>query len=377
MKIIIAIDSFKGSLSSISAAKAVASCALEVYPDSEVITLPVADGGEGTAFALTEGLGGRMESLSVTGPLGEKVKAKYGMIGKTAVIEMSEAAGITLITPHKRDPMITTTFGVGEMILDAIGKGCRDFIIGIGGSATNDGGAGMLEALGFELLDGNGEPVRRGAIGLKDIKTISDSKVSPLLRQSSFRVACDVTNPLLGELGCSRIYGPQKGADEKTVSLMDEYMKNYAEAAKRYNEKADEDLPGAGAAGGMGFAFSSFLGASLVSGIDLILDMIGLEDKLSGADLVITGEGRLDSQTVMGKVPIGVAKAAKKHGIPVIAFSGCIGDGAEICNSHGIDAFFPILRKICTIEEAMDEETAYNNLKNTARQVFLLRNVIK
>jgi len=372
VKIIIAIDSFKGSLSSREAAYGIRDAALEVFDDPEVITLPIADGGEGTARALTEGLSGEMHSAEVTGPLGEKVTAEYGTVGSLAIIEMSAAAGITLISREQRDPMKTTTYGVGEMILDAIDRGCRSFIIGIGGSATNDGGVGMLSALGFEFLDKGGKQIRRGAEGLFDLVKIDDSKVSPLISECTFRIACDVTNPLLGENGCSKVYGPQKGADEECVRLMDGYLGNYAKVAKQYNPSADENAAGAGAAGGMGFAFKTFLPATTEGGIELVLNTVGLREKLIGADLVITGEGRLDSQTVMGKAPIGVARIAKERDIPVIAFSGSVAEGAQICNSHGIDAFFPILRQITTLDEAMKKENAYKNIKETAKQVFLL-----
>lgn len=377
MKIVIAIDSFKGSLTSYEAARSVKEAAEEVYKDAEVIIIPIADGGEGTVKALTEGLSGNMRKLKVTGPLGEPVLAEYGIIGSTAVIEMSEAAGITLVPPEKRDPMKTTTYGVGELIIDAIDRGCRSFIIGIGGSATNDGGAGMLEALGFKLLDRNGSIIKHGAEGLGELASIDGADALPLLSECDFRVASDVTNPLLGENGCSRIYGPQKGADETCVALMDKYLENYVEIVKKHNPRADENEAGAGAAGGMGFALKSFLGAKLEGGIGLVLETVGLAEKLIGADLVITGEGRLDSQSVMGKAPTGVAREAKKLGIPVIAFAGSVSEDAEICNSHGIDAFFPILRRITSLDEAMDKEKAYKNIKDTAKQVFLLMRSIK
>ena len=377
MKIVIAIDSFKGSLTSYEAARSVKEAAEEVYKDAEVIIIPIADGGEGTVKALTEGLSGNMRKLKVTGPLGEPVLAEYGIIGSTAVIEMSEAAGITLVPPEKRDPMKTTTYGVGELIIDAIDRGCRSFIIGIGGSATNDGGAGMLEALGFKLLDRNGSIIKHGAEGLGELASIDGADALPLLSECDFRVASDVTNPLLGENGCSRIYGPQKGADETCVALMDKYLENYVEIVKKHNPRADENEAGAGAAGGMGFALKSFLGAKLEGGIGLVLETVGLAEKLIGADLVITGEGRLDSQSVMGKAPTGVAREAKKLGIPVIAFAGSVSEDAEICNSHGIDAFFPILRRITSLDEAMDKEKAYKNIKDTAKQVFLLMRSIQ
>ena len=372
MKIVVAIDSFKGSLSSGESANAVRAAAEEVLDSPQVVAVPLADGGEGTSRALIEGLGGETVRVAVTGPLGDRVMAEYGITDGTAVMEMSVAAGITLIPRERLNPEITTTSGVGEMILDAISRGCRRFIIGIGGSATNDGGAGMLEALGFKLLDRDGRQIRRGAIGLGDLHTIDGSCVSPLLAECEFRVASDVTNPLLGELGCSRVFAPQKGADEASVERMEKMMGHYADKTKEFYPLADENAPGAGAAGGLGFALRVFLGAELLRGVELILDTVGINDHLASADLVITGEGRLDAQTAMGKAPVGVAARAKARGIPVIAFSGCVGGGAEAVNACGIDAFFPILRRICTEQEAMDKTTAYENLKATARQVFML-----
>ena len=377
MKIVIAIDSFKGSLSTYEAASGIQEAALCVFENAETVILPVADGGEGTAKALTEGLGGKMVEAEVTGPLGERITAKYGIVESLAIIEMSEAAGITLVPPEKRDPMNTTTYGVGELILDAIARGCRSFIIGIGGSATNDGGVGMLTALGYRFLDENGTPIERGAKGLRNLRGIDDKAVVPTLGGCDFRIACDVTNPLLGENGCSRIYGPQKGADEASVALMDKYLDNYAKVTKIYSPTADENEAGAGAAGGMGFAFQSFFNAKLERGIELVLETVRLKERLIGADLVITGEGRLDSQTVMGKVPIGVAREAKKLSIPVIAFSGSVTEDAEICNSYGIDAFFPILRRISSLDKAMNKTNAYKNIRDTAKQVFRLIKITK
>jgi len=266
----------------------------------------------------------------------------------------------------------TTTYGVGQLILHAMEQGCRRFLIGIGGSATNDGGAGMLTALGYEFLDKNGQPIALGAKGLQDLHRIDTCNVNPLLHTCSFQVACDVTNPLCGPKGCSVVYGPQKGATIPMITEMDAWLERYAKAAGEVSSRADPSYPGAGAAGGLGFAFLTFTNATLRPGIQIILEETGLEEKLRNADLVITGEGRLDGQTVMGKAPIGVAKVAKKHGKKVIAFSGCVTAEAEICNEHGIDAFFPILRSVTTQEEAMDPQNAYANLTATAYQVFRL-----
>ena len=275
--------------------------------------------------------------------MGRKILCEYGILpGGTAVIEMSCAAGITLIAGEERNPLHTTTYGVGEVIRDAIANGCRNFVIGIGGSATNDGGIGMLQALGFGILDGDGQQVPFGAKGLGKIAAITTDNVMPELQQCHFRIACDVTNPLCGKNGCSAIYGPQKGATAEMVVQMDGWLSRYAQRVQSVFPHADPDFPGAGAAGGIGFAFLSFLGGELVSGIDLILQEIDIAASVRTADIVITGEGRLDSQTVMGKAPSGIAKIAKMHQKPVIAFSGCVANNASVCIEHGIDAFFPI-----------------------------------
>ncbi len=375
MKVVVAIDSFKGSLTSLDAGAAVREGVLKADKDAEVVIRPLADGGEGTVDALAIGLGGEMIEVDVTGPLGESVKAKYCIVkGSTAVIEMAQAAGLPLVPAELRDPLFTTTYGVGELILDAIRRGCRSFIVGIGGSATNDGGTGMLSALGFEFLDKNGEKIAFGARGLEALASVSAENVIPELRECSFRVACDVNNPLCGERGCSAVYAPQKGATAESVKIMDEWLGKYAETAKSAFPDADPDYPGAGAAGGLGFAFMTFLGGVLESGISIILDETELEKHISDADVVVTGEGRIDFQTAMGKAPIGVAKLAKKHGKKVVAFAGCVTEDAEECNSHGIDAFFPIVRGITTLDEALDRNNAYNNLKATAYQVFRLLN---
>lgn len=371
MKVVIAIDSFKGSLSSLEAGEAMREGVLKADESAEVVIRPLADGGEGTVEALAIGLDGEMIEAEVTGPLGESVKAKYCIVkGSTAVIEMAQAAGLPLVPAELRDPMNTTTYGVGELILDAIRRGCRSFIVGIGGSATNDGGTGMLSALGFEFLDKNGEKIAFGARGLEALASVSAENVIPELRECSFRVACDVNNPLCGERGCSAVYGPQKGATSESVKIMDGWLGKYAETAKSAFPNADPNYPGAGAAGGLGFAFKTFMNASLESGIGIILDETELEKHIADADVVVTGEGRIDFQTAMGKAPIGVAKLAKKHGKRVVAFAGCVTADAEECNNHGIDAFFPIIRGITTLDEALDRNNAYNNLKATAYQVF-------
>ena len=372
MKVLIAIDSLKGSLSSLEAAHAIQEGIHNADPNTNVCIRPLADGGEGTARALTQGMHGHMETVTVTGPLGDPVKADYGIIGDTAVIEMAAAAGITLVPASRRNPLYTTTYGVGELILDAMEKNCRHFIIGIGGSATNDGGIGMLQALGFGLLDAEGKQVPFGAVGLESLTAITTDHVLQELSECTFRIACDVTNPLCGSNGCSAVFGPQKGADAVMIKRMDTSLASYAALCRKTFPNVDAEIPGTGAAGGLGFAFQTFLSASLEPGIQIVLDETRLRDDVKDADLVITGEGRVDGQTVMGKAPIGVAKLSKEYGKPVLAFSGCVTKDASACNAAGIDAFFPILRSVVSLEEAMDVKNAAENMTDTVEQAFRL-----
>ena len=382
MKVVIAMDSFKGSLSSMEAGNAVREGLLRVFPGAAAVIKPLADGGEGTVEALVTGMGGVMESVTVTGPLGVPVECRYGMIEKgdaasedgvsvkTAVIEMAGAAGLVLAPPEKRNPLFTTTYGVGEVIRDGIQKGCRRFLVGIGGSATNDGGVGMLQALGYDFVDEEENQIPFGAQGLKKLCKITDDHVLPELRECEFRIACDVENPLCGQSGCSAVYGPQKGADEDMVCRMDEWIAHYASLAKKKCPKADPWQKGAGAAGGLGFAFVTFTNADLESGIQIVLRETGLAQEISDADLVITGEGRLDGQSAMGKAPVGVARLAKSYGKTVFALAGSVTREARGCNAQGIDAFFPAVRGITTLSEAMEKENAWANLADTAEQVF-------
>ena len=374
MRVVVAIDSFKGSMSSLEAGEAISKGIKKAHNDAEVEIRPLADGGEGTVEALSIGMGGRLINVDVTGPVGRKVNAVYGIVdsSKTAIIEMSQAAGITLVSGNEKNPLYTTTFGVGELIKDAINKGCRHFVVGIGGSATNDCGIGMLQALGYEFLDKEGKQVGFGASGVRDIVSIRDENVIKELSECYFRVACDVNNPLCGDLGCSAIYGPQKGATKEMVADMDGWLKNYSKIVKEKYPDADCEYPGTGAAGGLGYAFFNFTNSKLESGIKIVLDETKLEEYVKDADIVVTGEGRLDHQTVMGKAPVGVANIAKKYNKKVIAFSGSVTEDAGVCNEHGIDAFFPILRRIVTLEEAMQTDTAKKNLTDTAEQVFRL-----
>ena len=374
MKVTIAIDSLKGSLSSMEAGYAISKGIKKVYPEAFVQVRPLADGGEGTVDALVAGMNGTVRNVMVTGPLGEPVSAKYGIIesSNTAVMEMSQAAGITLVPTEKRNPLLTTTYGVGQMIKDAIQMGCRRFIMGIGGSATNDGGIGMLQALGYDFLNARGEQIPFGAKGMAELESISAEHVIPELAECEFRIACDVTNILCGEYGCSAVFGPQKGATPSMIMQMDKWLAYYAKLARETFPKANPRQAGTGAAGGLGFAFLTFTNSTLESGIKIVLEETNLRDYLHDADFVITGEGRLDEQTAMGKAPIGVAKLAKEFNKPVLAFSGCVTKDAVACNKNGIDAFFPILRTVVSLDEAMDSKNAAQNMSDTVEQVFRL-----
>lgn len=374
MKVVIAIDSFKGSLSSIEAGMAAKNGILKAKPDAEVIVKPLADGGEGTVDALIEGLDGDRIDITVTGPMSTPVSCYYGLLKETntAVMEMASASGITLVPDAEKNPLLATTYGVGEMIKDAMERGCRNFIIGIGGSATNDGGIGMLKALGFTFSDKNGEDVGEGGQALAKIASIGTQNRHPLISECTFRVACDVNNPLCGENGATYIYGPQKGVTDNLKKKLDAGMANFAKITADSLGQDNSNAAGAGAAGGLGFAFLSYIGAELTPGIELLLDATGLENELNDADVVVTGEGRLDHQTAMGKAPVGVARLAKKHGAKVAAFAGAVTEGAAACNDAGIDAFFPIVRGVTTLEDAMKKENAQKNMAAAVEQVFRL-----
>lgn len=429
-KILVAVDSFKGSMTSLGAGNAIEKGIKSILPDAEIRVRPVADGGEGTTEAIIYGKNNVSRgSCVVTGPLGKKITAEYTIYdaadGRTAVMEMAAAAGLPLVPEDQRDPMHTTTYGVGEMIRDAILKGCERFIVGIGGSATNDGGIGMLQALGFSCLDADGHEVPYGAEGLGVLERIvipgkmlvrknaselavadpvdtpivgtaaisgagavdescvdDDDDFASRLLHCTFSIACDVTNPLVGELGCSRVFAPQKGADAETVELMDGYMKHYADVVERSAEgKSDRNTPGAGAAGGLGYAFRMFLGGKLMPGIDIVLSETGLEADVEWADTVITGEGRIDAQTMMGKTPSGVAKLANEHGKYVIAVGGCLGDGAENCVKEGVFNECYAVNNVLGIDDsdpeqvrtAMKPENAAANLTTCAAKITELK----
>ena len=374
MKVVIAMDSFKGSMTTREAGNAAKEGILKVC-NAEVTVLSMADGGEGTTRALVDGLGGTYVRLPVTGPLGELVTAEYGILedGKTAVMEMAQAAGITLIDRRRLDPWLTTSFGAGEMILDGFRRGCRKFIIGIGGSATTEGGTGMLQALGYEFYDAAGRMLPPVFKSLGRIERISGKRVPEGLKECHFQIACDVTNPLCGDQGAIAVFGPQKGVKIEEIIMMDAAMKHYAEKVAQFTGRDMSRVSGAGAAGGMGFAFRSFMPqAQLKSGAAIVREACGLEKELADADIVITGEGRLDAQTAMGKVPADVAKLAKKYGCMVLAFAGSVTEDAGMCNGDGIDAFFPAIRSAVTLDEAMNPENARKNMSLLAEQVFRL-----
>ncbi|HIS62243.1 MAG TPA: glycerate kinase [Candidatus Scybalomonas excrementigallinarum] len=373
-KVVIAMDSLKGSMTSLEAGTVIQEAIHMVQKETEVVVKPLADGGEGTTEALIEGLHGERIEKIVTGPLKEPVMAVYGWIeeSKTAIMEMASAAGIVLLKEEERNPWEATTYGVGELIKDAVLRGAKKIILGIGGSATNDGGIGMLKALGYEFLNQEGDPVGEGAKALSQIQIVQKKKDAISLEHCQIEVVCDVNNPLCGKNGATYIFGPQKGVKIEERETIDRAMSHFADVTESFLGVEQREIKGAGAAGGLGFALVAYLQATLRSGIDFVLEAVNLEEVLQGADLVVTGEGRLDYQTAMGKAPIGVAKLAKKHGIKVIAFAGSVTKDARICNEKGIDAYFPIIRGITTLEEATKKENAKENLKATAEQVFRL-----
>lgn len=375
MKVVIAMDSFKGSMGSMEAGQAAKKGIERAYPHADIVVKPLADGGEGTTRALVDGLGGSYVSVPVTGPVGNPVTATYGILsdGVTAVMEMAQAAGITLLPEGKPAPWDATTYGVGEMILDAIQRGCREFIIGIGGSATNDGGVGMLQALGYTFTDRDGHSIGAGIRELDRIERIDREHVHPALGECRFHIACDVRNPLCGKNGAIYVYGPQKGVKEEEKAELDAKMRHYAQQTAAFTGRDCRNTEGAGAAGGLGFAFFSYLPqVELRPGVEIVLEAIGLGQELQDADIVLTGEGQLDGQTAMGKAPAGVAAMAKQYGALVLAFAGSVTEDAGACNQAGIDAFFPIVRGVTTLEQAMEPETAQHHMTLAVEQVFRL-----
>ncbi|MCR5227619.1 MAG: glycerate kinase [Eubacterium sp.] len=380
MKVVFAIDSMKGSLSSMECGKAAAQGLLRAIPDAEYEVRPLADGGEGTVQAVTTGCGGTFREANVMNPLGKRIRATYGIIenpNKTAIIEISAAAGLTLIPDVDRDPFKTTTYGVGELILDAIEQGCRHFIIGLGGSATNDAGIGMLQALGVKFYDSSriltGDNGYLTGGDLEFISRMSPDSFNPVLSECTFRIACDVDNPLFGPRGASRIFGPQKGLFDSEIDAADKWMRNFAKLSKEsLHRDVDPDVPGCGAAGGLGFAFKYFLGGNLEPGNKIVIDETNLKNYISDADIVVTGEGMLDAQTAMGKAPIGIAHIAKVFNKPVIALVGSVAASFDGDSLPDVDAYFPIMRRPVSLEQAMDPATAKVNIAATAEQIFRL-----
>lgn len=369
MKIVIAPDSWKESLSALEVATAIEDGFRQIFPDAEVVKIPMADGGEGTVEAMVAATQGRIVTLSVTGPLGEPVEAFYGLSGdeKQAFIEMAAASGLESVPTARRDPRITTSWGTGELIRHALDAGVRHIIIGLGGSATNDGGAGMVQALGAGLLDAQGEQIAGGGEALSQLERIDTRRLDPRLAECRIEVACDVTNPLTGEEGATAVFGPQKGATPDMVRQLDEALTHYGKIIERDLDKSVLTLKGGGAAGGMGVALYAFCGAELRQGVEIVTEALSLDAAVRHADLVITGEGRIDSQTIHGKVPIGVARVAKRYDIPVIGIAGSLTKDVGVVYDHGMDAIFSVIPRICTLDEAL--ENAADNLRMNARNI--------
>ena len=369
MKIVIASDSFKGSLSSIEVAQAATGGIKATYPDCEVVAVNVADGGEGTVEAVVEALGGEIVHTVVSDPLGRPIQVRYGIAGKKAIIEMAAASGLPLLSPEEHNPWMTSTYGTGEMIMDAIQRGCRQFLVGIGGSATNDAGTGMLQALGFKFYDFNGQEITDCRGGrLQDIADLDDRCVPEAVRESAFIVACDVDTPFCGPEGAAPVFAPQKGADAEMVAKLDAGMASFARVIENKYQMNIVPIAGAGAAGGMGGGFRAFLNATLQRGIEMVLDAIHFDQTIEGADLIITGEGKIDFQTAKGKTAAGVLARAKKQNIPVIAIGGCV----EMCESveqMGFAGIYPILEKKVPLEIAMRPDFAAANVEKTVASI--------
>lgn len=370
-KIVIASDSFKGSLSSLDVADSVGKAVNKVFADCKILKIPIADGGEGTVDVLVYAMNGRKMSCTVHDPLMNPIEAEYGIIydSKVAVIEMASASGLPLVPDGKRNPMLTTTYGTGELIKDALLEGCRNFLIGIGGSATNDAGTGMLQALGFRFLDKEGKELGQGGRILADIDSVDYSQVIPQLKECNFTIACDVDNPFSGKDGAAFVYARQKGADDEMISLLDDGLKNFAAVIRGYTDIDVDNIPGAGAAGGLGGSFLAFLPAILKPGIQTVLDAMYFDEQIAGADLIFTGEGKLDRQTGMGKAPYGVLCAAQKQNIPVIAIAGSV-EETETLNNQGFLSVFSIQPGVVTLEQAMNRKLAMLNTECLTEQIL-------
>ncbi len=370
-KIVIAPDSFKGSVAAREVADSAERAVREVFPACEVVKIPLGDGGEGTMDALLAALGGERVSCRARDPLSRPLWADYAILedGRTAIVEMARASGLPLLAPAERDPSRATTYGTGELIRDALERGCRRFLLAIGGSATNDGGTGLLRALGYRFLDGRGEELEPCGAALARIAAVDRSGVSPALREASFTVACDVDNPLYGERGAAEVFARQKGADDAMVRMLDAGLRNYARVIERATGTRVDELPGAGAAGGLGAGLVAFLGAELKPGIQMVLEATRFDERIQGADLIITGEGKLDRQTCMGKAPWGVSRAATRQGIPVIALGGSVED-TPLLNQRGFLAVLSILPAPVSLERAMDKDFTLRNIQRTVEQAL-------
>lgn len=370
MKIVIAPDSYKGSLTALEVANSIENGIRMVFNDSIVEKIPMADGGEGTVQSLVDSTGGKIIYVTAKGPLLKEVNAFYGILGdgKTAVIEMAAASGLPLISKEERNPLLTTTYGTGELIKDALDKGCRNIIIGLGGSATNDGGLGMAKALGVSFLDEKGNDIGEGGGALNKLTSIDISNLDFRIKKCNITAACDVNNPLCGPEGASNVFGPQKGADENMIEVLDKNLTNYAEVIKKDLYIDIINTPGAGAAGGLGAGLIALLNAKIKRGIDIVIDITNLEEKIKDADLVFTGEGMIDFQTAFGKTPFGVAKIAKKYNIPVIAIAGGIGKDAESLYDKGFDSIFPIVDSPMSLDKAMKDGKAL--IERTAERIM-------
>ncbi|MDE3839151.1 glycerate kinase [Bacillus methanolicus] len=361
MKVVIAPDSFKESLTAIQVAESIEKGFRTIFPDADIVKIPMADGGEGTVKSLVDATNGTIVEKTVTGPLGEPVQAFFGLLGngKTAVIEMAAASGLHLVPANKRNPLVTSTRGTGELISAALDEDVEKIIIGIGGSATNDGGAGMARAIGAKFLDEKGNQISEGGGSLDQLASIDVSGMDPRLKLVKIEVACDVDNPLTGEKGASAIFGPQKGATPEMVRQLDKNLKHYARIIEKDLGKSIAKVPGSGAAGGLGGGLLAFLSAELKRGIDILIEATNFHEHVKDASLVITGEGKIDSQTISGKTPIGVAKTAKKYGVPVIAIAGNIASDSEIVREHGIDAVFSIVPGVIPLSDAFEHAAEY------------------
>ncbi len=372
-KVVVAIDSFKGCMSSLEAGEAAAEGVRKAVPTCEVVCLPVADGGEGMLEVLVAATGGEYVTAEVCDPLMRPIRSRYGISGdgRTALIEMAAASGLPLLSPEERNPMIATSYGTGQLIRDALERGCRDILVGIGGSATNDAGCGMLQALGFRFLDRSGNVLEAGGEMLGKVAAIDRSQVLPALAEARFTVACDVNNPFSGENGAAYVFARQKGADDEMIRRLDAGMRAFEQVVMRTTGCDIGSIPGAGAAGGMGGGFVAFLGARLLPGVEVMLQALDFRRRIGGADLIITGEGRVDRQTAMGKVPSGILKEARAQHIPVIAVAGSIADGEEVDRS-GFDGVFSIAPGPVSLEQAMDPAFAKANLRRLATQLCRL-----